>query len=71
MIASMVVTITMALLVAWQWAESEAILDAPPTVALAPGETDALALTTPLLSVRRADGSLVDVRAPRRVIPAP
>lgn len=58
MIASMVVTITMALLVAWQWAESEAILDAPPTVALAPGETDALALTTPLLSVRRAPAVL-------------
>ncbi|MFO0594235.1 MAG: carboxypeptidase regulatory-like domain-containing protein [Myxococcaceae bacterium] len=36
-------------------------------VELIRGEED----TTVLLSVRRADGSLVDVRAPRRVIPAP
>lgn len=57
-VTSLVITITMGLLVAWQWAESAAILDAPATVALAPGESDALALPTPLLSVRRAPAVL-------------
>ncbi len=57
-VTSVVITITMGLLVAWQWAESAAILDAPPTVALAPGESDGLALTTPVLSVRRAPAVL-------------
>lgn len=57
-VASMAITITMVLLVAWQWAESAAIVDAPRTVALQPGETDALALSTPVLSVRRAPAVL-------------
>lgn len=55
-LTSIAVTITMVLLVVWQWAEASSTVDAEPTY---DASADAgVALTTPLLSVRRAPGVL-------------
>ncbi|MEZ5221213.1 MAG: D-alanyl-D-alanine carboxypeptidase/D-alanyl-D-alanine-endopeptidase [Ilumatobacteraceae bacterium] len=53
---SMAVSITMVLLVAWQWAEASRTVDAAPTID-APADPT-VHLTTPLLSFRRAPGVL-------------
>ncbi|MFN8022544.1 MAG: D-alanyl-D-alanine carboxypeptidase/D-alanyl-D-alanine-endopeptidase [Acidimicrobiales bacterium] len=55
-LASMAVTVTMALLVAWQWAVAETTVDAAPAIA-APADPT-IELTTPMLSFRRAPGVL-------------
>lgn len=54
----MAITITMLLVVAWQFAEDRASVRAADTVDLDAGATDAVALVTPVLSVRRAPGVL-------------
>lgn len=57
-LVSMSITVSMALAVGWQWAESKTKLPAAESAVLQPGDTDGLALTTPVLSVRRAPAVL-------------
>ncbi len=55
-VVSLVVTVTMVLLVAWQWADAARTIDPEPVIA-APADQTAV-LTTPVLSLRRAPGVL-------------
>jgi serine-type D-Ala-D-Ala carboxypeptidase/endopeptidase (penicillin-binding protein 4) len=55
-VISMAVTVSMALLVGWQWVEAAATVPAEPTIAAS--ADPAVQLTTPLLSLRRAPGVL-------------
>jgi len=52
------VTVSMALLVGWKWAASKAEVHPGVAHVVRAGDTDALALSTPVLSVRRAPGVL-------------
>jgi serine-type D-Ala-D-Ala carboxypeptidase/endopeptidase (penicillin-binding protein 4) len=52
------ITIAMALLVGWQWAKQQAKVEPADVVVVQPADIHALALTTPVLSVRRAPGVL-------------
>ena len=52
----MAVTVTMVLLVAWQWAVAETTVDAQPAIAATADPT--IGLTTPMFSFRRAPGVL-------------
>jgi serine-type D-Ala-D-Ala carboxypeptidase/endopeptidase (penicillin-binding protein 4) len=55
---SWAVTVSMALLVAWQWTLSRVNLPAAPDAVVAAGAFDGLHLATPMLSTRRAPGVL-------------
>ena len=52
------ITVAMVLLVGWQWADSRTIVPASDAHVVHSGDTDRFALSTPVLSVRRAPGVL-------------